>query len=893
MTRLKAFFVVFIAAVFGSVLCILGVDNEITLSKAGIGPVVLVPTISVTGKTATLNVSAKNNSTLPIGYAKFCVRGTGRTKGCDFEIWTTAVWRAGQQIEWKGISGPARPGLEKLTVVVDELRRDPNLSDAKPLYRKGIEDRRAGRLAESFNALSEAALISPTERAITDELDRVQIEYARQVLADARKKNGNDAIAETKRALDIWPQFDSARLHLTALVEEDKRIAMLVSEGNEALKTKNLARATSIFQANTSLDDSRFELFSRELAVATALDSAEREITRSNGLVALRFLSGPNSGELKKYFSASHPRLHSFLEEKWPTFIDSMRLKARATNDLRELGALWQQVHTITDGGNSALSGQLMDRTKALGDEIWNKSLDTAAESIGVPLTEPSGRFVVVEMLNRSTNFPSAVSRQKDLLPFSLQLVGCEERGPALRTEISKSLRRFASEGRGGYNIKLDLKCDQQTVTEASVRAETSTYISGYNSLENPDYLQLLAAISSVQADYNRAVTQNTINPNFFSGLLVGLLSGRLDNLRRQLASTSPVRQSPILLPYTFYKYESIARFSLKADLQITLSDALYGGQIASSAETRAEGIRGALETDQRGIKNERPSLDERGATARLVSDFSAELIRRIQPALIQLHAQRLHDLLKSGQNTEALALSLWSDLVVRDEAVTSAVFPSLNLGNPGRIPEPDRARFLAKYPFLNAPTVAANSKQPESSGSVEAVLDSVVSVETETGSGSGFFVSSDGLIVTNHHVIEGARLIAVKASSGDQFLAKVEAVDIDRDLALLRVGIRNAKVLRLTATAARLAEPVLAVGNPSGLDGSVTKGIVSGYRTLDGVRYVQTDAAINPGNSGGPLIDSAGAVLGVTSLKISSREGLAFAIDSSELRSAFPTVFR
>jgi serine protease Do len=152
---------------------------------------------------------------------------------------------------------------------------------------------------------------------------------------------------------------------------------------------------------------------------------------------------------------------------------------------------------------------------------------------------------------------------------------------------------------------------------------------------------------------------------------------------------------------------------------------------------------------------------------------------------------------------------------------------------------------------------------------------------------GSGFIITADGLIVTNRHVILGARTVRVRLSDSREFPARVIGVDAATDIALLRVKAGNLPALRLgSSEKTSVGDAVIAIGNPFGLGQSVTAGIVSARgRTLEDDPYIdflQTDAAINRGNSGGPLLSVDGTVLGVTSVIFSPNGGsvgLGFAI--------------
>ncbi len=149
----------------------------------------------------------------------------------------------------------------------------------------------------------------------------------------------------------------------------------------------------------------------------------------------------------------------------------------------------------------------------------------------------------------------------------------------------------------------------------------------------------------------------------------------------------------------------------------------------------------------------------------------------------------------------------------------------------------------------------------------VELVRDGVVRIEGSSGSGSGFVVDSAGHVLTNEHVISGQSEVAVVFEDGTRLRSRVVSADAQRDIALLKVDARGRRLTVLPiAAAAREGEEVVALGYPLDLGDrmTVTMGIVSSFRTLKGVAYVQTDAAINPGNSGGPLLNLRGQVVGM-----------------------------
>jgi serine protease Do len=155
---------------------------------------------------------------------------------------------------------------------------------------------------------------------------------------------------------------------------------------------------------------------------------------------------------------------------------------------------------------------------------------------------------------------------------------------------------------------------------------------------------------------------------------------------------------------------------------------------------------------------------------------------------------------------------------------------------------------------------------------------------------GSGFVLNANGFIVTNNHVVENATDIQVKLGDGRELPAKVVGRDAKTDLALLKVEATGLPVIPLgDSTALQVGEPVMAIGNPFGLEQTVTTGIVSATGRVIGSgpydNFIQTDASINPGNSGGPLINARGEVIGINTAIFSrggGSVGIGFAVPSS-----------
>jgi serine protease Do len=243
-----------------------------------------------------------------------------------------------------------------------------------------------------------------------------------------------------------------------------------------------------------------------------------------------------------------------------------------------------------------------------------------------------------------------------------------------------------------------------------------------------------------------------------------------------------------------------------------------------------------------------------------------------------------------------------------RDQALRSAL-PS------GAVPVSDIAPSAAPFAASTVPVIAIPlSFAPLAKAADPGVVTVVSLVEERTrtgrirvvreGLGTGFVYDKNGLILTNHHVVEASSEISVKLADGREVVARVVGTDKPADVAVLRVDERGLTALALgDSDAIDVGDWVVAIGNPFGLAHTVSAGILSGKgRTRDEVKgldpsgyfnFLQTDAAINQGNSGGPLLNLRGEVVGINTAIRANANNIGFAIPINMVKQLLPALLR
>ena len=206
------------------------------------------------------------------------------------------------------------------------------------------------------------------------------------------------------------------------------------------------------------------------------------------------------------------------------------------------------------------------------------------------------------------------------------------------------------------------------------------------------------------------------------------------------------------------------------------------------------------------------------------------------------------------------------------DSAVMAALVDNL-LAEPAFVAVIKSGGVAESVPTQAAPALRLNPGQTVAGGidkGTPKILAAVATVESGIGSGSAFYISQEGYLLTNRHVVGDDKFVRIKLSNGRSLVGEVIRVDKARDVALLHTDPVGGESLALRPDGGTVGEVVYAVGSPYGqsLSGTITRGVLSARRVFEGVPFLQSDVAVNPGNSGGPLLDGNGRVIGMSVIK-------------------------
>jgi serine protease Do len=381
-----------------------------------------------------------------------------------------------------------------------------------------------------------------------------------------------------------------------------------------------------------------------------------------------------------------------------------------------------------------------------------------------------------------------------------------------------------------------------------------SRYVSGETQVPNPAHTSAQAAFISAQSNLNSIRTSNALNPpvNFAVAILqaaaVGAAAARVNEAQQALAVTPPTLTEKVYSPYSFEVVTVTAERLLEYEVVLVDRPTQSAKRIPRSHK--------ASKTFQLayGLRPDDPDVYSHRRTFQTEPDLTAwEGVR------------------------EPVELSL-PDLLAE-----SSTLPSVSLAQLGAIQAKPAAGAPPAVQSAVASTNALIQDDPR--------FASIVVLRSPTGSlGTGFYVG-EFLILTNYHVVEGARIVEVKLRDGRDGVGQVERFDIGADLALVRVTQRGSPV-KFSVSQLVAGETVEAIGHPRNFEYSITRGVVSAVRRMrnlavpasNELAVIQTDTPINPGNSGGPLYRGA-EVIGVNTHKLRGTEGMGFAVHASEVQ--------
>ena len=436
------------------------------------------------------------------------------------------------------------------------------------------------------------------------------------------------------------------------------------------------------------------------------------------------------------------------------------------------------------------------------------------------------------------------VSVRTDDLRSCLPLTGKE----SMASEIDTSLRPVATSVSSGSDLEIiltEISCPRVDIPRQSVQAVNSTYVAAQTQLSNPQWVERQSVLASAEANLNRAYAAYQTNPDIANSIVYGRATRQVRDARSALANTPPYTASEVLQAYQYQEFEALRSASFKATVRVEGNPSrfryLTSREIASSREDRREGVGGVLLGDKSGGTNVEPVL---APIDELVSGASAELARKaageVRNVAISYLAARASSA-EEAPGDRIAAMLYWFDLSKGTEYEKDADHWRTRLR---AALQGDSEGLLAFGKQINLPlaeqrppvSLPQSQKERGTDITIERVLDGVVSIETDQGTvGTGFFVGPHCHVITNNHVVSGATTIVLKTSQRHLFVGQVLARDVDRDLAILTTNAPECLALELEEANVGIGTEVFAVGNPLGLEGTVTKGIVSAIRTFSG----------------------------------------------------------
>lgn len=493
-----------------------------------------------------------------------------------------------------------------------------------------------------------------------------------------------------------------------------------------------------------------------------------------------------------------------------------------------------------------------------------------------------------------------------------------------------------------------------------------SRYYAGDTQVHNPDYDRIAVAYQQAQSAQMSANYAQQVNPNVVNMIIAIKTAKNANEIATLLANTPRYNSVPVYQDYELKQRDVTTVCHFQAELAVVDSgdgSNVWSQIIDTNRSYAFKETIGAHPQDHDGYRNE--AMPAGWAESCLEKCVASELngaVSSLSDGYTMATVHKIVEIQKGGRDAAAVEMALalafqtegsqpigegkvggWRSepgMVALQHEVERLAFdhekaPSLDLGsnivrqvmlrlgsllgaqssevrdevanaNPlefrqseTQMPRPTNTAVMASIfsgQIKNSPSGAhVNAK-------IKPAFEATVTVYTDQGSGSGFVISTNGYLVTNHHVVQGASRVLVAGQDGRKITAEIVESNAARDLAILKVSGRDWTPVQLgDMDSVGVGDNVYAIGSPGGIDTvlefTATRGIVSSIREFPSpanpnvqVQYIQTDAAINSGNSGGPLLNDAGKVIGINSEKIVGvgKQGLGFAISVDELKKLY-----
>lgn len=745
---------------------------------------------------------------------------------------------------------------------------------AGQLIHRALEQKHLREQVELFERAEEYSRSHPAVvrfrqnlNAALDEL-RTQVVRARTLLEKGVRSPAKEILSTYAGVEELLPALNELRLAASVSVAKQRAVS--------AIEKQDYSAAEQVIrQYEPRLDGGDFEELRREVFAAISPD-----------LMEIDRLVQTQSGGLAAQHRGLLPLAQLSCDEKDCVQVD--QLQADLAQDVRQSLAPYLEKQPADDDPVARYARCfLIARAEAHLEEITQFETPQSQCPAGAA---PAPLRVALDVNGRPGCESIASTFQQSLrmtdaledLGLPIALTG----GPEAEVEV-----------------RIDFQaCGASVVEQKDIRTKSSTQRAGTQQVANPEYAIAQSKLHAAQADL--AAFPNScicIGPcsQYALTLCRSVKQGAVIGARRRLNSVRPFLERPIDVPYTYQQFQtgSVAEIASTVVLKRPEADAvLASDRLVSKASRFKTATRGVSPTDVNGLDEKEPTapppeqmMDEATAT------FKAQFAEFLKAELPKWFAVKAAAELEAGHKLTALGY------VARLESAKSLphgpLEQALAIGKNSGFLRPDLV--LVAVPTAEgletaSPRVTTAAHSPEqgmgeTAGVLDQVVRAVVSIDSSHGSGSGFFISPAGLIVTNEHVVGDDQTVEVTTHSGDVFLGRLLERSSTSDLALLQVDASEMPFLHLgDSRSVRLGASVWAVGNPHGLSHSVSRGIVSAFRTVQYLRLVQTDAAINPGNSGGPLVLEDGTAIGVNTLKIIESEGLNFAIGTEAVKQTF-----